>query len=71
MIYSNWVYGKSNDWNESATEKQYDSTVLATGGRADNFLVGDLRECVRNAGEGRSKRGVPSDFARERVRWSA
>ena len=50
--------------------QRYDSTVLAIGGRADNFLVGDQV----NASETRGKEGTSGEhlpISHVRARWSA
>ena len=68
MIYSNWVYGKSNDWNGRARESSMTLPCWRCFGWPDNFLVASLPSCKmrqKRGVEGRSKRGANSDFARE------
>ena len=66
MLYSNWVYGKSNDWNGRAINDSMTLPCwrLEDGGRQfSRWRLLDMRQ--KRGVEGRSKRGTPSDFARE------
>lgn len=68
VVYINWVYGRSNDWNGGASKSSMTLPCWRCFGWPDNFLVASLPSCKmrqKRGVEGRSKRGAPSEIARE------